>query len=131
MSTETSAPRLRPHFIPEPHRWIRPFGAPLPYCSNAYRNEQTPQFVRELMKQCGVRRQNEGELLVQKRVGEEREAWVLTNPTDHDVTEMVTVPKGATVTDLLAGAVSVTGDQVKVAVRSLDVQVLIIGRSRS
>jgi len=83
------------------------------------------------MKQCGVRRQNEGELLVQKRVGEEREAWVLTNPTDHDVTEMVTVPKGATVTDLLAGAVSVTGDQVKVAVRSLDVQVLIIGRSRS
>jgi hypothetical protein len=33
MSTETSAPRLRPHFTPEPHRWIRPFGAPLPYCS--------------------------------------------------------------------------------------------------
>ena len=109
--------------------WL--LGTYIGHNGNAYRNEQTPQFVRELMKQCGVRRQNEGELLVQKRVGEEREAWALTNPTDHDVTEMVTVPKGATVTDLLAGAVSVTGDQVKVAARSLDVQVLIIGRSRS
>ena len=27
MSTETSAPQLRPRFTPEPHRWIRPFGA--------------------------------------------------------------------------------------------------------
>jgi len=109
--------------------WL--LGTYIGHNGNAYRKEQTPQFVRELMKQCGVRRQNEGELLVQKRVGAEREAWILTNPTDHDVTEMVTVPKGATVTDLLAGAVSVTGDQVKVAARSLDVQVLIIGRSRS
>jgi hypothetical protein len=32
MSTEKSGPRLRPHFTPEPRRWIRPFGAPLPYC---------------------------------------------------------------------------------------------------
>jgi hypothetical protein len=35
MSTETSAPQLRPHFTPEPHRWIRPFGAPPPYCSKS------------------------------------------------------------------------------------------------
>ena len=33
MSTEKSGPRLRPHFTPEPRRWIRPFGAPIPYCS--------------------------------------------------------------------------------------------------
>ena len=36
MSTETSAPQLRPHFAPEPRRWIRPFGAPLPYCKKRH-----------------------------------------------------------------------------------------------
>jgi beta-galactosidase GanA len=106
--------------------WL--LGTYIGHNGTAYRNEQTLQFVRELMKQCGVRRQNQGELLVQKRIGAEREAWILTNPTDHDVTEMITVPKGAKVTDLLAGAVSMTGDQVRVAVKSLDVQVLIIGK---
>ena len=46
MSTETSAPRLRPHFTPEPHRWIRPFGAPLPYCNRSTLLTKLPGLER-------------------------------------------------------------------------------------
>ncbi len=57
----------------------------------AHRNDQTPQFVRELKKQCGVHWLNHRGLLLQKRIGAVREAWILTNPTDRDMTE--TIPK--------------------------------------
>jgi hypothetical protein len=94
----------------------------------AHRNEQTPLFVAELMNQCGVHRQNQGELLLQKRIGSEREAWVLTNPTDHDVTETISFPKGTSATDLLEGVISVVGGQARLFVKSLDVRVLIINK---
>ena len=32
MLTSMFGPRPQPDFTPEPRRWIRPFGAPLPYC---------------------------------------------------------------------------------------------------
>ena len=51
MSTETSAPQLRPHFTPEPHRWIRrPFGAPPPYCREQFRNNGIRYDVSDLVK---------------------------------------------------------------------------------
>jgi hypothetical protein len=99
--------------------------------ATAHRNEQTLQFVRELMKQCSIQRQNQGELLLQKRVGKEREAWILTNPTDHDVTETIAIPKGATATDLLESTTLSTDDLDALKVKSLEVRILIISRCNS
>jgi hypothetical protein len=50
MSTEKSGPRLRPHFTPEPHQWIRPFGAPLPYCRIALSILRAVDMIPLLLK---------------------------------------------------------------------------------
>lgn len=109
--------------------WL--LGTYIGHNATAHRNEQTLKFVQELMKQCGIQRQNQGELLLQKRIGEEREAWVLTNPTDHDVTETITIPQGAIATDLLDGFTQLTDDLSTLKVKSLDVRVLIVNRCSS
>jgi hypothetical protein len=98
------------------------------HSANAHHNEQTPRFVRELLKQCGVREAYQGELLLQRRMGAGREAWILTNPTDHDVVETIALPLGSSATDLLNSAIAVVEGQVRLSVKSLDVRALIISK---
>jgi hypothetical protein len=40
----------RPHFTAEPRRWIRPFGAPLPYCRIAFSIFRASDMIPSLLK---------------------------------------------------------------------------------
>ncbi len=95
----------------------------------AYRDEETHACVRALLAQCGVTPERAGELLLRRRVGEDKEAWFLTNPTDHEVTERINVSGWAHVEDLLGEPMEREGEAVTLTVRSLDVRVLMLWRS--
>ena len=45
------------------------------------------------MKECNVFPEHEGELRIRKRIADGKEAWVITNPTDHKVTERLHLNK--------------------------------------
>jgi hypothetical protein len=44
-------------------------------------------FVKKLMDESGVSNQKLEELLLQKRISGNKEAWIITNPTDHEIIE--------------------------------------------
>ena len=67
--------------------WL--FGTYIGHNGTAYRNGDTPEFVKSLMRKCGVFSQHEGKLLVRKRKIDGKEAWIITNPTDKRVTEQI------------------------------------------
>jgi len=94
----------------------------------AYCDEDSHAFVRALLAQCGVAPARQGSLLLRQRVGQDKEAWLFTNPTDHEVTERIDVSGWARVEDLLGESLAHDGDHVNLAVRSLDVRVLLLRR---
>ena len=106
--------------------WL--LGTYLGHNGTAYRDPETHAFVRTLLAQCGVQPAHRGQLLLQKRVGEGCEAWLLTNPTDHEVTEPVDVGAWAKVEDLFGGSIQRHEGRVELMVPSLDVRVLILRR---
>ena len=110
--------------VGEGRAWL--LGTYLGHNGTAYRDAESRQSVRMLLAQCGVAPEHRGELLVRRRVGDDQEAWLLTNPTDGEVTECIDVGGWTTVTDLLGETVVRTGDQVALTVGSLDVCVLIL-----
>ena len=98
------------------------------HSGTAYCNSETAECVDALMEQLGIEPQNVGDLLCQKRVLPDREAWILTNPTEESITESIDVSGWSSVEDLLANDPPRSGDVVAVTVDSLDVRVLILGR---
>ncbi len=97
------------------------------HSGTAYRNEQTHEFVRTLLAQCGVMPQRYGSLLVRKRVLANKEAWLLTNPMPLEITTKVNVSGWQRISDLLAGPQQVDATRhVSVTVPGLDVRVLIV-----
>ena len=92
----------------------------------AYRDEESRAFVRALLAECGVRQAHHGQLLLRKRAVAGKEAWLFTNPTDHDVTERVDVSGWVHVEDLLGEPLERDGDVIVLTVKSLDVRGLVL-----
>lgn len=94
----------------------------------AYKSDSALKLVEMLMNQCNVYSENFGNLSVRRRVGKNREAWILTNATQAKVTESIDISNWRTVKDLLGTDLQITDRKVTVEVESLDVRVLILER---
>jgi beta-galactosidase len=106
--------------------WL--LGTYLGHSGTAYRDEETRQAGRALLAACGVQPAHDGRLLLRKRVLRSKEAWILTNPTDEDVTEWIDIPEGWSAEDLLGEPLPMLGNARQVPLKSLDVCVLVLAR---
>jgi beta-galactosidase len=104
--------------------WL--FGTYIGHSGTAYKDANTPLFVKSLMKQCAVLPEHEGQLLLRRRKISGKEAWVITNPTDHAVTESFNINDWKTATDLMDQPIAIKDRTVKVSLESLDVSVIIL-----
>lgn len=103
--------------------WI--FGSFIGHCGTAYADQANLSFVKKLMEECGVVSDYKGKLLLRKRIGSKKEAWIFTNNTDKEVTETVSVEGWSNVTELLGAPIQRSGNTVNLTVSPLDVKVLI------
>jgi beta-galactosidase len=92
----------------------------------AYRDSETRSFVLVLLKECGVERGYQGQLLRRKRVGCDKEAWLLTNPTGADITESIDVRGWSHVEDLMGEKLQVMNGYAELIVKGLAVRVLVV-----
>ncbi len=104
--------------------WI--LGSFIGHNGTAYGSSGALRFVEALMNNCGVHRENVGKLLVRKRVGINREAWLFTNPTQMPVTEQIDVKGWNKVTNLFGGVQTVVNHKATLNVKSLDVEVFVL-----
>ena len=92
----------------------------------AYRNKETPEFVKSLMKKCNVFPEHEGKLLVRKRIIKGEEAWIVTNPTGQKVTESLTIGNWKNATDLFDQAIEIRNGKISLTLSSLEVGVVLL-----
>ena len=104
--------------------WL--LGTFIGHAGTAYRDAENASFVRALLAECGVATAHEGELLLRRRAAAGKEAYILTNPTDHAVTERVDVQGWTHIEDLLGGGLEPDGNEVEITLGSLDVSVLVL-----
>ena len=105
--------------------WL--FGTFIGHNGTAYRNKTTALFVKKLLKECNIFPEHEGELRIRKRIAGGKEAWVITNPTDHNVTEKLNIEKEfAHATDLFDNELKIKDNGVEVSLNSLDVTIIIL-----
>ena len=98
------------------------------YNATAHTNEASNHFVEKLITSCGVKKENKGQLLLRKRIGVNREAWILTNATNKDVSENLDLEQWKNVKDLFDEPLEKNGNHVKINVKSLDVKVIIVSK---
>lgn len=106
--------------------WL--LGTYVGHSGTAYRDPATHACVQALLAQCGVVPERFGELLVRRRVGRNREAWLLTNPTNRVIVEQVNMAGWQRVEDLLGEPMDRAGDVVTLTVESLDVRMLLLSK---
>jgi beta-galactosidase len=105
--------------------WL--LGTYIGHNGTAYRNRNTSQFVRRLMKACNVSPEHEGELKIRRRITDGKEAWVVTNPTDHMVKEKIGLKKEWThASDLFDNELKIDHQTMEISLESLDVSIIIL-----
>ncbi|MBI2440852.1 MAG: beta-galactosidase [Lentisphaerae bacterium] len=92
----------------------------------AYPDQATRSAVAALLRSADVAGNNVGRLLVRKRTGPSKDAWLFTNPTERPITETISVSGWKRVEDLLGEQLPRNGDCINLTVNSLDVRVLIL-----
>ncbi|SNZ01762.1 beta-galactosidase [Flagellimonas pacifica] len=92
----------------------------------AYRNDDTPEFVKKLMGNCDVLPVHSGEFLVRKRKIEGKEALIITNPTEHKITESLQVGDWNTATDLFDVPIAIQNRNIDLTLDSLEVAIVIL-----
>jgi hypothetical protein len=81
------------------------------------------------MQLSGITPQKIGDLLVQKRIHGNKEAWIITNPTEADVSESIDI-RGMKNPEVLIGDIwEIKNNQAKIKVKSLDIIVLVFENS--
>ena len=101
------------------------FGTYIGHNGTAYRNENTPEFVKSLMKKCNVLTTHEGKLLVRKRIIKGKEAWIITNPTGQKVTEQINSVEWKNATTLFEEPIEIKNNTIIVSLESLDVAIIL------
>lgn len=91
----------------------------------AYDTPATLNLVNKFMLLAGVAPQKIGKLLVQKRISGNKEAWIITNPTEADVSEIIAINTMKEPELLIGDPWEIRNGQAKIRVKSLDIVVVV------
>jgi hypothetical protein len=83
------------------------------------------------MQLSGVAPQKIGKLLVQKRISGKKEAWIITNPTQDDVSETIDISSMKNPEVVIGDQWELKNNLAKVNVKSLDIIVLVFENNTS
>jgi hypothetical protein len=95
----------------------------------AYDTPGTLALVNKFMQLSGITPQKIGDLLVQKRIHGNKEAWIITNPTDADISESIDITQMKNPEVLIGDKWEINNGLAKIRVKSLDVIVLVFENS--
>ncbi len=104
--------------------WL--LGTYIGHNGTAYRNENTTQFVKSLMKKCNVFPEHKGKLLVRKRAIKGNEAWIITNTTNQKVTEQIDAGEWKNATTVFDEPVEIKNKTITISLGSLDVSIVLV-----
>jgi hypothetical protein len=91
----------------------------------AYFTPSALELCDKFMQLSGVPSQKIGDLLVQKRINGTKEAWIITNPTEADISESLDI-KGMKNPEVLIGdKMEIKNNLAKIRVKSLDIIVVV------
>jgi hypothetical protein len=94
-----------------------------------YDTPGTLVLVNKFMQLSGISPQKIGNLLVQKRIHGSKEAWIITNPTDADISESIDIAQMKNPEVLIGHNCEIKNGLAKIRVKSLDVIVLVFENS--
>jgi hypothetical protein len=77
------------------------------------------------MDEAGVSSQKIGEILVQKRIKGNKEAWILTNPTKSNVTERLDISRMKNVEVLFGDQIKIKKNIAEIQMKSLEIAVIV------
>jgi hypothetical protein len=106
--------------------WL--FGTFLGHGGTAYYTDSNLEFVKKLMDESGVSNQKINELLLQKRITQNKEAWIITNPTDHEIVESIDLTGMKNPTMLIGDIQNRKENELDFRLNSLDVAVFIFDK---
>jgi hypothetical protein len=97
----------------------------------AYFNPSMLDLCDKFMKLSGLTSQKIGNLLVQKRVNGTQEAWIITNPTESDVSESIDISRMKNPEVLIGDKWEIKNGLAKIRVKSLDIIVVVFETNTS
>jgi beta-galactosidase GanA len=103
--------------------WL--FGTFFGHGGTAYFKDSNLEFVKKLMDEAGVSSQKIGEILVQKRIKGNKEAWILTNPTRSNVTERLDISRMKNVEVLFGDQIRIKKNIAEIQMKSLEIAVIV------
>ena len=103
--------------------WL--FGTFFGHGGTAYFEDSNLDFVMKLMNEAKVTPQKIGDLLIQKRITGDKEAWIITNPTDHDISESIKLTDKKSAELLIGKQLSLSENEMKIQLKSLEVAVFV------
>ena len=103
--------------------WL--FGTFFGHGGTAYFENSNFEFVMKLMDEAGVTPQKIGNILVQKRVNGNKEAWILTNPTDSNVIEKLDISRMKNVEVLYGDNLKIKHKTLEIQMKSLEIAVIV------
>lgn len=92
----------------------------------AYQDEETRIFIKKMLHQCGISPSHEGKLVIRKRIGNNKQAWIVTNPTKATITEKLDCNNYTTVKDLLGLPFQRSGNQIDLTLKSWESRILLV-----
>jgi beta-galactosidase len=107
--------------------WL--FGTLVGHNGTAYDTPGTLVLVNKIMKLSDVEPQKIGDLLVQKRIKGNMEAWIITNPTEADIAESIDIRGMKNPEVLIGDKWEINGMKAKIRIKSLDIIVVIFEKS--
>jgi beta-galactosidase len=106
--------------------WL--LGTFLGHNGTAYYSPSTLDLCEKFMKLSGVESQKIGQLLVQKRINGNKEAWIITNPTETDLTETINCGNMKNPLLVIGDNWHLADGKGKLSLKSLDVAVLVFDK---
>jgi len=95
----------------------------------SYDTPATLKLADKFMRLAGIEPQKIGNLLVQKRISGNKEAWIITNPTEADITENIDIKQMKNPELLIGDKWEIINGKAKVIVQSLDIVVIVFIKS--
>jgi beta-galactosidase len=103
--------------------WL--FGTLFGHGGTAYFQGSNLDFVNTLMTQAGISPQRIGDLLYQRRINGNKEAWIITNPTEKDIKASFDINKMKNPEIIIGNKLETKKDQGIIDLNSLDIAVLL------
>ncbi len=101
------------------------FGTLIGHNGTAFSNASSFDLCNKLMQLADIKPQIIGKLIYQRRVNGNKEAWIITNPTENDVIEMFDTRNMKNFEVLIGDKIEMKDNKTKLTIKSLDICVLI------